>query len=50
MVFEGDIEELKKADVVVAINNGLRSDTGTAFEIGCAYILKKKIFTTFLAL
>ena len=44
LIFQGDIKELDKADIVVAINHGLRSDTGTAFEIGYAYHSKKDIF------
>lgn len=44
-VFEADIEHLKEADVVIAINYGLYSDSGTAFEIGLAYGLGKTIYT-----
>lgn len=36
-VFDADIEALLKADAVVAIDYGLYSDTGTAWELGFAY-------------
>ena len=36
-VFKMDIEALNKCDRVVAAYLGLRSDTGTAWEIGYAY-------------
>ena len=36
-VFDADVEALLKADVVVAIDYGMYSDTGTAWEIGFAY-------------
>ena len=36
-VFKMDVEALNKCDHVVAAYLGLRSDTGTAWEIGYAY-------------
>ena len=36
-VFDDDVKALSKADVVVAIDYGMYSDTGTAWEIGYAY-------------
>lgn len=36
-VFDADIKALLEADAVVAIDYGLYSDTGTAWEIGFAY-------------
>ena len=36
-VFDADVKALLEADVVVAIDYGLYSDTGTAWEIGYAY-------------
>lgn len=42
-VYDHDVEGLKNADVVVAIYDGLMSDSGTAWEIGYAYALKKDI-------
>ncbi|MDD7756369.1 MAG: nucleoside 2-deoxyribosyltransferase [Clostridiales bacterium] len=36
-VFKMDVEALNKCDRVVAAYLGLRSDTGTAWEIGYAY-------------
>ena len=44
-VFCADMDHLKDADIVLAVNYGLYSDTGTAFEIGFAYSLSKTIFT-----
>ena len=35
-VFDADVKALLEADVVVAIDYGLYSDTGTAWEIGLA--------------
>jgi len=43
-VYAEDLENLKKADAVVAIYEGMDSDTGTAWEIGCAFALSKKIY------
>jgi nucleoside 2-deoxyribosyltransferase len=42
-IFEADITNLDKADVVVAIIQDNYDDTGTAFEIGYAYATKKPI-------
>jgi nucleoside 2-deoxyribosyltransferase len=39
MIFEMDREEIKKADVVVALYYGAYSDTGTAWECGYAAAL-----------
>ena len=36
-VFKMDVEALNKCDQVIAAYLGLRSDTGTAWEIGYAY-------------
>lgn len=44
-VFNTDVDHLKDADVVVAINYGLYSDSGTAFEIGLAFGWCKPIYT-----
>ena len=43
-VFQTDIEALNKADIVVANLNGADVDSGTAFEIGCAFAKGKKLF------
>lgn len=42
-VFDEDVKHLRECDKVVAIYNGLYSDTGTAWEIGFAYALNKEI-------
>lgn len=42
-VFAVDLLALQKADVVVVLNHGLYSDSGTAWECGYAYALGKKI-------
>lgn len=42
-IFAKDIERIKSADVVVAIDWGLYGDCGTAWEIGYAYALGKPI-------
>lgn len=44
-VFNADIDHLLDADIVVAINYGLYSDSGTAFEIGVAFAKCKPIYT-----
>lgn len=44
-VFTKDIEHLKECDIVVALNYGLYSDTGTAFEIGYAWGICKEIYS-----
>ena len=43
-VFDTDIEAIRNSVAVVAIYNGLYSDSGTAFEIGYAYALGKDIY------
>ena len=43
-VFDTDIEAIRNSAAVVAIYNGLYSDSGTAFEIGYAYALGKDIY------
>lgn len=43
-VYEEDVKNLNKADTVVAIYEGMDSDTGTAWEIGYAVALKKKVY------
>ena len=42
-VFAVDILGLQKADVVVVLNFGMYSDSGTAWECGYAYALGKKV-------
>ena len=42
-VFAVDLLALQKAEVVVVLNHGLYSDSGTAWECGYAYALGKKI-------
>ena len=42
-VFAVDILGIQKADVVVVINYGMYSDSGTAWECGYAYALGKKV-------
>ena len=42
-VFSVDYLALCNCDTVVVLNYGLYSDSGTAWECGCAYALKKKI-------
>jgi nucleoside 2-deoxyribosyltransferase len=42
-VFAVDILGIQKADVVVVLNFGMYSDSGTAWECGYAYALNKKI-------
>lgn len=43
-VFDADIEAIRNSAAVVAIYNGLYSDSGTAFEIGYAYALGKDVY------
>lgn len=43
-VFDADIEAIRNSTAVVAIYNGLYSDSGTAFEIGYAHALGKDIY------
>lgn len=42
-VFEEDVRAIREADWVVAITYGMTDDAGTAWEIGFAYALSKKI-------
>ena len=42
-VYTMDKEALENSDIVVAVYNGLYSDTGTAWEIGYAAALNKHI-------
>ena len=43
MVFEADIEEIRKCDKVVCLYYGLYSDSGTAWECGFAYGIGKPV-------
>lgn len=43
-VFQTDIKALNKADIVVANLNGVDVDSGTAFELGYAFAMGKKLF------
>ncbi len=43
-IFKEDVQQLSDSSIVVAINHGLWSDTGTAFEVGYAYSLGKPIY------
>lgn len=43
-IFKGDVEEIDKADIVVAINHGMYSDSGTAWEVGYAFAKGKQVF------
>lgn len=42
-VFAVDLLALQKADVIVVLNYGMYSDSGTAWECGYAYALGKKV-------
>ena len=42
-VFAVDYLAITKCDVVVVLNFGMYSDSGTAWECGCAYALGKKV-------
>ena len=42
-VFGVDYTAIQKCDVVVVLNWGMYSDTGTAWECGCAFALGKKV-------
>lgn len=42
-VFAVDYLAIQKCDVMVVLNWGMYSDTGTAWECGCAYAMGKKI-------
>lgn len=42
-VFDTDIKAINDADIVVVINFGMYSDTGTAWECGYAYGIGKEV-------
>lgn len=42
-VFEMDVDALNKCDKVVALYLGHYSDTGTSWELGYSYALKKEV-------
>jgi nucleoside 2-deoxyribosyltransferase len=42
-VFAVDYLAITKCDVVVVLNFGMYSDSGTAWECGCAFALGKKV-------
>ncbi len=42
-IFDIDVEEIKKADAVLLMYYGRYSDSGTAWECGCAYAIGKPI-------
>ena len=42
-IFAKDVERIKEADAVIAIDWGLYGDCGTAWEIGYAFACKKPI-------
>lgn len=42
-VFDMDVEAIRDCDVVVALNWGMYSDSGTAWECGFAYGIGKKV-------
>jgi nucleoside 2-deoxyribosyltransferase len=42
-IFQEDIQALRESDIVVGVLDGKDVDAGTAFELGCAYILGKKL-------
>lgn len=41
--FDKDVIELEKADLVVAVLNGIEVDSGTAWEMGYAYARAKRL-------
>ena len=41
--FNKDVVELEKADLVVAVLNGIEVDSGTAWEMGYAYARAKRL-------
>ncbi|WOF17356.1 nucleoside 2-deoxyribosyltransferase [Methanoplanus sp. FWC-SCC4] len=45
MIFEKNLEALKKADIVVGVIDGADADSGTAWEMGYAYASGKKIIS-----
>lgn len=42
-VFDMDVEAIRDCDIVVALNWGMYSDSGTAWECGFAYGIGKKV-------
>ena len=42
-VFGVDYTAIQKCDVMVVLNWGMYSDSGTAWECGCAFALGKKV-------
>ena len=38
-IFQGDVDGVRSADVVVAVVDGADADSGTSFEVGLAYAL-----------
>lgn len=47
-VFEHDVAMLRQADIVYALNYGMYSDTGTAWEMGFAYALGIPVSTVLM--
>lgn len=47
-IFSKDIEEIKKADIVVMLFYGMYSDSGTAWECGYAFANNKPIIVVHL--
>ncbi len=43
VIFNGDLENLKNSDIIIANLNGITIDPGTAWEIGYSYAKNKKI-------
>ena len=44
LIFAEDVKQIDAADVVVAINFGMDSDSGTAWEAGYAYAKNKPVY------
>lgn len=44
-VFEEDVVAIKACDIMLAVYNGMNSDTGTVWEIGFAYGIEKPVIT-----
>ena len=42
-IFRSDLEQLERADIVIASLNGISSDDGTAWELGYAYARGKTL-------
>jgi nucleoside 2-deoxyribosyltransferase len=43
-IFSENLQALEKSDIIVAIIDGADADSGTAWEMGYAYALRKPIF------